>query len=75
MPHLSPLSLLSADPNRRRWMALVAQDESGNQNIPQRIHDVNTDRGTPAEGNLHAKTGTTVKAVPEGTGNASIACN
>jgi EmrB/QacA subfamily drug resistance transporter len=23
MPHLSPLSLLSADPNRRRWMALV----------------------------------------------------
>jgi hypothetical protein len=31
-------------------MDLVAQVESGNRNIPQAIHDVNTDRGTPAGG-------------------------
>jgi N-acetylmuramoyl-L-alanine amidase-like protein len=31
-------------------MDLVAQVESGNRNIPQSIHDVNTDRGTPAGG-------------------------
>jgi hypothetical protein len=31
-------------------MDLVAQVESGNRNIPQAIHDANTDRGTPAGG-------------------------
>lgn len=31
-------------------MDLVARLESDNRNIPQRIHDVNTDRGTPAGG-------------------------
>lgn len=31
-------------------MDLVAQVESGNQNIKQKIHDINTDRGTPAGG-------------------------
>jgi hypothetical protein len=31
-------------------MDLVAQVESGNRNIPQAIHDKNTDRGTPAGG-------------------------
>ena len=31
-------------------MDLVANVESGNQNIPQKIHDINTDKGTPAGG-------------------------
>jgi hypothetical protein len=31
---------------------IIAHVESGNRNIPQRIHDVNTDRGTPAGGNF-----------------------
>ena len=29
---------------------LVARLESGNANVPQKIHDINTDRGTPAQG-------------------------
>lgn len=29
---------------------IVSQIESSNQNIPQKIHDINTDRGTPAGG-------------------------
>jgi hypothetical protein len=33
-------------------MGLVAQVETGNRDIPQRIHDANTDRGTPAQGNF-----------------------
>jgi hypothetical protein len=31
---------------------VIAHVETGNRNIPQRIHDVNTDRGTPAGGNF-----------------------
>ena len=33
-------------------MGLVAQVETGNQDIPQRIHDINTEHGTPAQGNF-----------------------
>jgi hypothetical protein len=33
-------------------MGVVAQAETGNRNIPQEIHDINTDHGTPAQGNF-----------------------
>ena len=33
-----------------RFMGALAQAESGGRNIPQQIHDVNTERGTPAQG-------------------------
>ena len=33
-------------------MGYTAHLESGNRNIPQQIHDINTDKGTPAHGPL-----------------------
>lgn len=33
-------------------MDLVANVESGDRNIPQQIHDINTEKGTPAKGNF-----------------------
>ena len=44
---------------------VIAHVESGNRNIPQQIHDVNTDRGTPAGGNFQFITPTWQRYAPK----------
>jgi hypothetical protein len=44
---------------------VIAHVESGNRNIPQAIHDVNTDRGTPAGGNFQFITPTWQRQAPK----------
>ena len=50
----APSALPGAQPSvyQPSQLDIIAHVESGNRNIPQAIHDVNTDRGTPAGGNF-----------------------
>ena len=43
---------------------VIAHVETGNRNIPQQIHDINTDRGTPAQGNFQFITPTWQRYAP-----------
>lgn len=44
---------------------IIAHVETGNRNIPQAIHDINTDKGTPAQGNFQFITPTWQRQAPK----------
>lgn len=44
---------------------IIAHVETGNRNIPQAIHDINTEKGTPAQGNFQFITPTWQRQAPK----------